>query len=130
MNKKVTGIGGIIFKTNSPEQTRNWYAKHLGFDVNEYGSLFTWRELKDSQQIGQTLWAPQEKHSPHFDTPTNSNQNFMINYRVTNLVELIKELENNNIQVLGAIQEYPHGKFAHIIDIDGNKVELWEPNIT
>jgi len=122
MSKKVTGIGGIFFKTNNPELTKQWYAKNLGLEVNPYGSTFWWKDQTGKDCL--TQWSPFDSQTDYFDP---SPQSFMINYRVENLAELLVELQAAGIEQLGDVQEFEYGKFAWIMDPDGQKIELWEP---
>lgn len=122
--KKVTGIGGIFFKCKDPGKMKEWYGKHLGLNTNEYGAVFEWYEGADSTKKGMTQWSPFEEKTKYFEPSTSD---FMINYRVENLVELVAQLENEGVTIVGKIETYDYGKFAHIIDAEGNKVELWEP---
>lgn len=124
MEKKVTSIGGIFFKSDDPEQIREWYGKHLGLRVNEYGSLFEFRHGNAPDKKGYLQWSPFAKDTKYFQP---SEKQFMINYRVENLSALINELKNNGVDVVGEIEEFEYGKFAHIMDPEGNKIELWEP---
>lgn len=122
--KRVTGIGGIFFKCKDPEQTKQWYKTHLGIDAGDYGATFSWREDADSTKKGQTLWTPFAEKSKYFEP---SSKDFMINYRVENLEALVAELKKENVTVLDEIATYDFGKFVHILDAEGNKIELWEP---
>ncbi len=122
--KRVTGIGGIFFKCNNPEQTKQWYREHLGINSDEYGSKFLWRDTNDRNKKGSTIWGPFSNDTDYFDP---GGKEFMINYRVENLKLLIEELRKEGVEVLGSVVEYDYGKFAWIRDPDGNKVELWEP---
>ena len=124
--KKVTGIGGIFFKCKDPKETTEWYQKHLGLETNPYGATFAWYEGADSTKKGQTQWTPFPKTTKHFEP---SKQDFMINYRVENLEALVAELKKENVTVLDTIETFDYGKFVHILDADGNKVELWEPTV-
>ncbi len=121
---KVTGIGGIFFKCNDPKKLKNWYAEHLGFDTDEYGAIFKTRQLEDPTQSSYLQWSTFSNDSDHMKP---SNKEFMINYRVNNLEGLLDQLKENGIKVIGDIAVYDYGKFAHIIDPEGNKIELWEP---
>lgn len=123
-NKKVTGIGGIFFKCKSPEKMKSWYSKHLGLVTNEYGSVFEFRKTDTPQKKAYTVWSPFEEDTEYFDP---SDKEFMVNYRVENLVELLEELRAARIEIVGEIETYEYGKFAHILDPEGNKIELWEP---
>lgn len=117
--KRVTGIGGVFFKTANPEATRNWYKKHLGIESTQYGAVFKWEE-KD----GCTAWNPFPADTQYFNPST---QPFMINYRVADLEALIAVLKEEGVAIVGEIESYSYGKFGWILDLDGNKIELWEP---
>ena len=123
--KKVTGIGGIFFKCKDPDKMRDWYKTHLGLNTNEYGATFEWRESDDSARTGQTQWTPFAETTKYFEP---SAKDFMINYRVENLTELVDELKKEGVTIVDNIESYDYGKFVHILDIEGNKIELWEPN--
>lgn len=122
--KRVTGIGGIFFKCKDPQKIREWYKTHLGFDMSAYGSKFEWRENADSTKKGSTLWTPFSEKTKYFDPST---KDFMINYRVENLDALVNELKREDVKVLDKIEPSDYGKFVHILDPEGNKIELWEP---
>lgn len=122
--KRVTGIGGIFFKCSDPAKVREWYKTHLGFDTNEYGAKFEWKQKEDSTQDGYTLWTPFVEKTKYFEPST---KDFMINYRVENLETLVAELKKEGVTVLDNIETYDYGKFVHILDVEGNKIELWEP---
>lgn len=121
---KVTGIGGIFFFSDNPQETREWYAKNLGFDVNDWGSTFESRDINKPEEINSLQWSPFKKGDEYFSP---SKKDFMINYRVQNIEGLVDQLKENGVTVLDAIETYDYGKFVHIMDADGNKIELWEP---
>ena len=121
--KKVTGIGGIFFKCKDPKKMKEWYKTHLGMDTNDYGATFEWRELSEDKK-GSTVWNPFSETTKYFDP---SAKDFMINYRVENLEKLVEELKNEGVTIVDKIEDYDYGKFIHILDAEGNKVELWEP---
>lgn len=123
--KKVTGIGGIFFKCRDPKQMREWYETNLGLNTNEYGAVFEWRQGADSTKKGFSQWSPFSEKTKYFEPST---KNFMINYRVENIETLIEELKKNGVTVVDTIKTVEYGKFVHIMDIEGNKIELWEPN--
>ncbi len=123
--KKVTGIGGIFFKCKDPRKLKDWYKTHLGLQTNQYGTVFEWWQGADSSKKGFTQWSPFNETTRYFDPST---KDFMINYRVENLETLVAELKTDGVTVLDTIAEYDYGKFVHIIDPEGNKLELWEPN--
>jgi predicted enzyme related to lactoylglutathione lyase len=123
--KKVTGIGGIFFKCKDLNQMKEWYKTHLGLNTNDYGATFEWREADDSTKKGSTQWTPFDDSTKYFDPSTKE---FMINYRVADLEALVEELKKEGVTIVDKIESYDYGKFVHIIDIEGNKIELWEPN--
>lgn len=121
---KVTGIGGVFFFSDNPKETREWYAKNLGFDVNDWGSTFESRDINSPEEINSLQWSPFKKGDEYFSP---SKKDFMINYRVQNIEGLVDQLKENGVTILDAIETYDYGKFVHIMDADGNKIELWEP---
>ncbi|MEO6638955.1 MAG: VOC family protein [Ginsengibacter sp.] len=121
--KKVTGIGGVFFKCKDPKKMTDWYEKNLGLNTNAYGATFEWYEGADSTKRAQTQWTPFPETTKYFEP---SGQDFMINYRVENLEALVEELKKNNVTFVDALESYDYGKFIHILDAEGNKVELWE----
>jgi predicted enzyme related to lactoylglutathione lyase len=123
--KKVTGIGGIFFKCKDPNKLNEWYKTHLGFDTNQYGANFEWRQDSDPTKKGSTQWSPFAETTKYFEPST---KDFMINYRVENLEALVEQLKNEGVTIIDNIESFDYGKFVHIIDLEGNKVELWEPN--
>ena len=122
---KVTGIGGIFFKTKDVHKTKNWYQEHLGLQTDQWGTNFEWRTAGDPSQKGFTQWSPSSSESNFFG---NDDQQFMINYRVDDLEALIENLRSQGIKILDEIESVEYGKFVHILDPDGHKVQLWEPN--
>jgi predicted enzyme related to lactoylglutathione lyase len=123
--KRVTGIGGIFFKCKDPKMMREWYKEHLGLNTNSYGAVFEWHQGTDSTKKGFTQWSPFKETTKYFEP---SAKEFMINYRVENLEVLVKELKKEGVAVTDTLASYDYGKFIHIMDIEGNKIELWEPN--
>ncbi len=122
--KKVTGIGGVFFKSSNPAELNKWYFENLGLVTNEYGSLFEFRESDDPSKKAYLQWSPFNEKTEYFKP---SEKEFMINYRVENIEELVKELKENGVRVLDEIETYEYGKFVHILDPENNKIELWEP---
>ena len=123
--RKVTGIGGIFFKCKDPNKMRAWYQTHLGLNTNTYGAVFEWRQGVDSTKKGFTQWSPFSEKTKYFEPST---KDFMINYRVENLEELVEQLKKEEVTITDKIETYDYGKFVHILDAEGNKIELWEPN--
>lgn len=123
--KKVTGIGGIFFKCKDPKKVKEWYSKNLGLQTDAYGTTFEWRTGADSTKKGFTQWSPFKESTKYFEPST---KDFMINYRVENLQALVVLLKADSVTILDTIESYEYGKFVHILDIEGNKIELWQPN--
>ena len=122
---KVTGIGGIFFKCKEPKKVREWYHTNLGLEVNDYGAVFEWYQGADSTKKGFSQWSPFGEKTKYFEP---SAKDFMINYRVENMDALLVELKKNGVAITDTMQTVEYGKFVHIMDIEGNKLELWEPN--
>jgi len=122
--KRVTGIGGIFFKTKDPASTKAWYAKHLGFNVDEWGAAFVTKKVEEPDKNAYLQWSPLPNDTAYFEP---SKKDFMINYRVENLVQLVETLKDEGVTICDEIASYEYGKFVHILDNDGNKIELWEP---
>lgn len=122
--KKVTGIGGVFFKAKDPKKLTEWYKENLGLETNDYGATFHWHEGFDSTKKAQTQWSPFSETTKYFQP---SEKEFMINYRVENLEALAEELKKNGVTIVDTIESYDYGKFLHILDSEGNKIELWEP---
>ena len=123
--KRVTGIGGVFFKCQNPQKVKEWYKKHLGFDTDDYGTSFEWQKIEGSSQKGFTQWSPFEQKTAYFEP---SKKDFMINYRVENLEKLVELLREEGVTILDEIESFDYGKFVHILDIEDNKIELWQPN--
>ncbi len=121
---RVTGIGGIFFKSKDPKQTQDWYGKHLGLAIDDYGSAFEFRNANDPEDINYLRWSAFEENTDYF---APSEKDFMINYRVQNIEGLVEQLKANGVTVVDKIETYDYGKFVHIMDLEGNKLELWEP---
>ncbi|MBD3661415.1 MAG: VOC family protein [Arenibacter algicola] len=123
MKNRVTGLGGFFFKTKDPNAIKQWYNKHLRLNTDQYGCTFWWKD-KEGQDCS-TQWSPMKDDTNYFKP---SKSPFMMNFRVENLEELLKVLRLEGVTVVGEIEEYSYGKFGWILDPDGNKLELWEPN--
>ena len=122
--KKVTGIGGIFFKCKDPNAVKEWYNKHLGLEAGPYGASFEWRQLGTPEKKGLTQWNVNTETAKMYEPGA---KDFMINYRVENLEALVEELVKEGVTIVDKIEVYEYGKFVHILDAEGNKVELWEP---
>lgn len=125
----IVGIGGIFFKSKNPKKLTEWYESLLGFTpqvpYNDKDTVITfkWRTFDGANH--NTVWAPFKENTTYF---APSKQSFMINYIVKDLAGLLDKLIKQGIQIIDSVKEYPYGKFASILDIEGNKIEFWEPN--
>ena len=127
--KRVTGIGGVFFKSKDPEKLKEWYVKHLGVPLikegpNESYVIFNWQEQANEKRKGYTLWGP-FKEDTEYMRP--SKKEFMFNFTVDNLKDILEILREEGVQVFNEIEENREGKFGWILDPEGNKIELWEP---
>jgi predicted enzyme related to lactoylglutathione lyase len=122
---KVTGIGGVFFKsTNDHQALAAWYQRNLGITLEPWGgAILRWPDDHAADK-GLTVWHVAKKDTDWFSPSTSS---FMINYRVDDLVGLLDQLKQNGVQIVKGPDREDHGVFAWILDPDGNKVELWEP---
>jgi predicted enzyme related to lactoylglutathione lyase len=123
--KRVTGLGGIFFKAKDPNAMYEWYEKHLGIqrEADGSGAMFHWRDAADPEKTGMTVWSIFPQDTKYLEP---SNAPFMMNYRVENLDELLKVLRDEGVTIAKA-EEHEYGKFAWVIDPEGNRIELWEP---
>ena len=124
--KRVTGLGGLFFKAKDPVAMYGWYEKHLGisFSADGTGATFHWREADDPEKTGLTAWSIFPQDTTYFNP---SSASFMMNFRVENLDTLLKTLKEEGVAVDPKVEEYEYGKFAWIMDPEGNRIELWEP---
>ena len=122
---KVTGIGGVFFYSDNPKETNEWYTKNLGIEMNDWGSSsFESRNINRPDEINSLQWKTFKKADEHFSP---SKKGFMINYQVQNIEKLVSKFKENGVTILDSIATYDYGKFVHIMDNEGNKIELWEP---
>ncbi len=122
---RVTGIGGIFFKARDPVALRAWYKTHLGVDVQEWGgAAFRWTDDAGKPKAGTTVWSIGPADGDYF-APSKSS--FMINYRVADLNAVLQALRSEGCDVLEKTDDSEYGKFGWVIDLEGNKVELWQP---
>lgn len=121
---KVTGIGGIFFKSKDPQRVKEWYGKNLGLAVGPHGAPFEFRNAHRPDEINYLNWDAFPDSTDYF---APSEKQFMINYRVQNIEGLVEQLKQNGVTIVNEIAKYPYGKFVHIMDPEGNKIELWEP---
>ncbi len=121
---RVTGIGGIFFKSSNPAKTKEWYSQNLGMKTDEYGTMFEFRTSENPEEKAYLQWSPFSEKTKYFEP---SQKEFMINYRVENMEALVEELKKKGVTVLDSIETFEYGKFVHILDPENNKIELWEP---
>lgn len=126
MNKKgrITGIGGIFFKCDDPTKTKEWYADKLGLKTDQWGATFEFRLTDRPDVRAYTQWSTFPKDTSYFDP---SESEFMVNYQVVNLDDYLIQLQENGVTICDEISTYEYGRFVHILDHDGRKIELWEP---
>ncbi|MEZ5989287.1 MAG: VOC family protein [Planctomycetota bacterium] len=123
--KRVTGIGGVFFKARDPEALRAWYARHLGIDVQEWGgAVFAWAGPDGEPTGGSTVWCISQDGGDQY---APSEASFMVNYRVADLDAVVAALKAEGCNLLDKRDDSEFGKFAWVIDPEGNKVELWQP---
>ena len=123
--KRVTGLGGVFFKSESPQTLMAWYKEHLGIESEEWGgTMFKWLEKDRPQRVGITVFNPFKQDTKHFEPATVP---YMFNFRVADLDALMAQLKREGVQVVGDVQDSDHGKFGWIIDPEGRKIELWQP---
>lgn len=121
---RVTGVGGIFFKSRDPRALSDWYKRHLGITPAADGNVaFEWRDKEHPERVGMTIWAPFSQDTKYFAPSTAP---FMINYRVHDLQALVAELRREGVAVDGP-DESEFGRFAWVMDPEGNRCELWEP---
>ncbi|CAM2860595.1 Phosphoglycerate dehydrogenase [Flavobacterium frigoris] len=120
--KRVTGIGGLFFKSKSAKELVAWYGKHLGLKTDDYGSTFWWKDSKGKDC--STQWSPFAEDTTYFEP---SEKQFMQNFRVHNLEMLLLQLKEEGVTIVGEMACFDYGKFGWILDPEGNKIELWEP---
>ena len=121
---KITGLGGVFFKAKNPNAMKQWYDDNFRLGSDQYGKAFSWRDVNDKEHISYTQWSVMKDDTDYFDP---GKQQYMINYRVENLDELLDELKSKGIKQIGAVDKYDYGNFAWVLDPEGNKIELWEP---
>jgi predicted enzyme related to lactoylglutathione lyase len=121
---RVIGIGGIFFKCKDPGAMRAWYGRHFGMPMNEYGAVMEFRTSDPPREKGYLQWSPFGERTTYF---APSTKEFMINYRVNDIDGLVAALRSDSVTVLDSIERFDYGAFVHVMDPEGNKIELWEP---
>jgi predicted enzyme related to lactoylglutathione lyase len=115
----------VFFKSDDPDSLKEWYNRHLGIAAGKFGAQWQWRKEKAGNGPGFTVWSPFESSTSYFDP---SDQSYMINYRVNDLEALLARLKEQHILQVGEVEIYEYGKFAWIMDPEGRKIELWQPD--
>jgi catechol 2,3-dioxygenase-like lactoylglutathione lyase family enzyme len=121
---RILGIGGVFFKSANRDQMREWYSKHLGLADKGHGAMLPWREHDDPQKEHVTVWTVFPASTDYFDP----SQPFMVNYIVDDLDALLDRLKQEGVKIDAKRMDESYGRFAWIYDLDGNKVELWQPS--
>jgi catechol 2,3-dioxygenase-like lactoylglutathione lyase family enzyme len=125
--RRVIGVGGIFFKASDPEKLNQWYRKHLGLEVEEWGGVSfqegAGADLKPTRQ-SHLVWSPFEAETKYFEP---SKKEFMINFRVHDLAAVLAALRSEGVEVDEKVEESEFGKFGWIMDPEGTRIELWEP---
>lgn len=122
--KRVIGIGGVFFKSQDHEATKQWYSQHLGIPMESWGASFPWRRSDNPDEETYTAWSAFKGDTKYFEP---SQHDFMINYQVADLHGLLDALRSEGVTVVDKVDESAYGKFGWIIDPEGRKIELWEP---
>lgn len=122
---KVIGVGGIFFKAKKPSRLRKWYKDHLSFNLNPYGSSFEFRNANNPEKVQYFLWSVFKSDTDYFSPSTKE---FMVNFRVENIEKTVAYLRKIGTKIIDEVTTYPYGKFVHILDPEGNTIELWEAN--
>jgi len=120
---RILGIGGVFFKSTNRDQMREWYSKHLGLADKGYGVMLPWREHDDPQKEHVTVWTIFPGSTDYIP----ATQPFMVNYIVDDLDALLERLKQEGVKIDAKRMNESYGKFAWIYDVDGNKIELWQP---
>jgi catechol 2,3-dioxygenase-like lactoylglutathione lyase family enzyme len=120
---RILGIGGVFFKSANQQQTREWYAKHLGIADKGGGAMMPWREKDNPEKEHVTVWTVFPGNTRYFEP----GQAFMVNYIVDDLDALLERLQKEGVKIDPKRQNADFGRFAWIYDPDGNKIELWQP---
>jgi predicted enzyme related to lactoylglutathione lyase len=114
--ERAVGIGGFFFRAADPEALAAWYEANLG--IASFASGGSWE-----QQAGPTVFAPFPADTDYFG---RADQQTMLNFRVTNLDAMLRQLRAGGAQVDDEVAEADFGRFGHAVDPEGNRFELWE----
>ena len=120
---RVTGIGGVFFKSRDPKRLTSWYQEHLGLPVDDEGFVvLRW----GGEVAGSTVWGPFPDNTSSFEWP--ADRQWMINYRVDDLEAMLDELRNKGVDCAAETFEDMNGRFGHCWDPEGNRIQLWQPH--
>ena len=123
--QKVTGVGGVFIRARDPQAMKDWYEKHLGIPFgSQLYVAFPWVNEKGPEKPGSTVFSFFPQDTDYFQP---SGSSFMINFRVQDLDALLETLKQEGVSLIGEPMAESYGKFAWIMDPEGNKIELWEP---
>jgi predicted enzyme related to lactoylglutathione lyase len=125
MEKRVTAFGGVFFKCKDKPALIEWYKKYLGIPLEDWGAIFSFADSAKGHPNAYNVFSPFPESSKYFEP---SNSNIMFNFLVEDLESLVGVLKSEGIEILGDIDNNDFGKFTWILDCEGNKVELWQPN--
>lgn len=120
---KITGVGGVFFKSSDPDALRQWYREQLGIETESWGGTQFFFNRRDKPGIGYTVWSPFKADTKYFDPSTKP---FMINLRVDDLEAMLAQLRAGGAQVLDRREDGENGKFGYVVDPEGTLLELWE----
>ncbi len=121
---KILGIGGLFFKTRDPDATRQWYASVLGMEFASWGGALFTPDLAAAQPGAATVFSPFRADTDYFAPATSE---FMFNLMVDDLDAVLDRCKSHGVEPLKVFEDEGNGRFAHILDLDGLKVELWQP---
>ena len=121
---KVLGLGGLFFKSDNPEATRAWYTRVLGIDFEGWGGTVFLPEIAAAHPGAGTVFSPFKADTDYF---APSDERFMINLMVDDLGAMLDRCASHGVEPILHMPNEANGHFAHIMDPDGRKIELWEP---
>ncbi|ANM30100.1 hypothetical protein ABI59_11730 [Acidobacteria bacterium Mor1] len=121
---RVTGIGGVFFISPDRKKSMQWYRERMGIDSESWGKVYLWREHERPEKTGYTVWSVFPHGADKFEP---GGKSFMVNYRVDDIDGMIADMKANGVEVVGETEQHENGKFAWVLDPDGNKIELWQP---
>ncbi len=120
---RILGIGGIFYKSPSPKATQEWYARVLGFEIAAWGGA-----KFPPLTMGKTVWSTFPAETDYFDPSHGAGQSMMINFVVDDLDGVLARAASHGVEPLKVSNDDPQGRFAWLVDADGMKIELWQPN--